>query len=84
MQRVRPLRRRETAVEPCSRWVEARRGEKMAGTYTLGQVQELLVHSGDRAKAIGAGITLGPELMDVSYARAVRNRERLRTAGSTV
>jgi uncharacterized protein (TIGR03086 family) len=63
--------------------VQTRRGEQLAGDYALGQVQEMLVHGWDLAKAIGADTTLDPELMDVSYTRAVRNRDRLRTGGST-
>ena len=43
----------------------------------------MLVHGWDLAKAIGAETTLDAELMDVSYARALRNRDRLRAGGST-
>lgn len=63
--------------------VQTRRGEQVAGDYALGQVQEALVHGWDLAVAIGADTTMDAELMDVSYARALRNRERLRTGGST-
>lgn len=65
------------------RMVQTRRGEQLAGDYALGQVQEALVHGWDLAVAIGADTTMDAELMNVSYARALRNRERLRTGGST-
>jgi uncharacterized protein (TIGR03086 family) len=63
--------------------VHTRRGEQLAGDYALGQVQEMLVHGWDLATATGADTTMDPELLDVSYARAVRSRDRLRTGGST-
>lgn len=64
------------------RIVKTRRGEQPAGEYALGQVQEMLVHGWDLAKAIGADATLDPELMEVCYDRAIRNRAHLRE-GST-
>jgi len=70
------------APNAMSRTVKTRRGELPAGEYLLGQVQEMLVHGWDLAKAIGADTKLDPELMEVCYARALRNREGLRT-GST-
>ena len=66
-----------------ARTVVTRRGEQAAGDYALGQVQEMLVHSWDLATATGQDATMDAELLEVSYARALRNRDRLRTAGST-
>lgn len=63
--------------------VRTRRGEQVAGEYALGQVQEMLVHGWDLATAVGGNTTMDPELLEVSYARALRNRDRLRTGGST-
>jgi uncharacterized protein (TIGR03086 family) len=63
--------------------VQTRRGEQLAGDYALGQVQEALAHGWDLAVAIDADTAMDAELMDVSYARALRSRERLRTGGST-
>jgi uncharacterized protein (TIGR03086 family) len=63
--------------------VQTRRGEQLAGDYALGQVQEMLVHGWDLATAIGADTAMDPELLEASYARAVRSRDRLRTGGST-
>lgn len=66
-----------------AKMVQTRRGEQLAGDYALGQVQEMLVHGWDLATAIGGDTTMNPELMEVSYARALRNRDRLRAGGST-
>lgn len=66
-----------------SKTVATRRGDQVGGAYALGQVQEMLVHGWDIAKAIGADTTLDPEVMEVCYARAIRNREQLRAGGST-
>jgi uncharacterized protein (TIGR03086 family) len=66
-----------------ARTVVGRRGEQPAGDYALGQVQEMLVHGWDLAIAIGQDSTMDSELLEVSYQRALRNRDRLRTGGST-
>jgi hypothetical protein len=43
----------------------------------------MLVHGWDLATAIGQDTTMDQELLDVSYARTQRNRERMRAGGST-
>ena len=63
------------------RMVTTRQGERPAGDYALGQAQEMLVHGWDLAKATGQDTAMDPELLEVEYARALRNRERMR--GST-
>jgi uncharacterized protein (TIGR03086 family) len=64
--------------------VQTRRGEQLAGNYALGQVQEMLVHGWDLATAIGADTSMDLELLGVSYDRAVRSRDHLRSGGATV
>ena len=61
-----------------ARTVTTRQGERPAADYAIGQLQEMLVHGWDLATATGQDTAMDPELVEVGYARALRNRERLR------
>ena len=64
------------------RIVATRRGDQVAGEYALGQVQEVLVHGWDLAKATGQDTKLPADVVDVAYARALRNHDRIRATGA--
>ena len=64
------------------RIVATRRGDQVAGEYALGQVQEVLVHGWDLAKATGQDAELPADVVDVAYARALRNHDRIRATGA--
>ena len=67
------------ALGAMARTVTTRQGERPAADYAIGQLQEMLVHGWDLAKATGQDTAMDPELVEVGYARAVRNRDRLRS-----
>lgn len=51
--------------------VTTRQGERPAVDYAIGQLQEMLVHGWDLAKATGQDTAMDPELVEVGYARAL-------------
>lgn len=59
--------------------VTTRQGERPAVDYAIGQLQEMLVHGWDLAKATGQDTAMDPELVEVAYERVLRNRDRLRS-----
>ena len=67
------------AAGAMGRTVTTRQGERPAADYAIGQLQEMLVHGWDLAKATGQDTAMDPELVEVGYARALRNRDRLRS-----
>lgn len=62
-----------------ARTVTTRQGERPAVDYAIGQLQEMLVHGWDLAKATGQDTAMDPELVEVAYERVLRNRDRLRS-----
>lgn len=67
------------ATGAMARTVTTRQGERPAADYAIGQLQEMLVHGWDLAKATGQDTAMDPVLVEAGYARALRNRERLRS-----
>ena len=67
------------APSAMDRIVTTRQGERPAVDYAIGQLQEMLVHGWDLAKATGQDTAMDAELVEVGYARALRNRDRLRS-----